>query len=94
MPPRERGRLARILIPANSLRSRHSLTTRTEPAFTGVSSITLGLVRARLPGWRPAPPTQRSLSLSERRVGPPPARLRAPPLPRRLPLKGGVILER
>ena len=42
---------------------------------------------------RTPPPTRCCPSLTGRGVCPPPARLRAPPS-RRLPLKGGVILER
>ena len=41
MPTRERGRLARILIPANRPHSRHCLTKRTETALRG--SLPLGL---------------------------------------------------
>ena len=53
--PRERGRPARILIPANSLPC-HSLARRTKPAFTGISSIVPVFVRAGRPRSRASAP--------------------------------------
>ena len=48
--PWERGRPARILIPANNLPIHgRSLAKRTKPAFTGISSNVPGFVRARRP---------------------------------------------
>ena len=74
---RERGRLARILIPANSLPSAAiPLQGRTEPAFTGFSYIVPGLCAggdARVPGWSCAGETPALPGgVSSRGVVPPP----------------------